>query len=396
MNSRKTTMFASSALGLAVLGAILALGGRKPRHQYLTATIERGSIVRAVTATGTLNPVVTVQVGSHVSGPIVAIYVDFNSPVKAGQLIAKIDPRPFEVEVAQARAVVDNYRAELLKNQADLRYKNLLYQRTSRLLTKGAVSADAVDNNLSAAQQAQAEVELTRASLRQQQAALKAAQINLDYANIVSPVSGTVVARNVDVGQTVAASFQTPTLFLIAKDLTQMQVDASVSESDIGDVRLGQIALFTVDAFPQRQFKGTVTQVRQAPITVQNVVTYDVVVGITNPELLLKPGMTANLTVVTARRDAVLKVPLRALRFVPHRAGRAQAVVRDTAGIPREAIVWVRRERQVEPVAFVTGLDDGSFVEVRGDKLHEGDRVVLSESRISTAMTSGSILRLFR
>jgi HlyD family secretion protein len=396
MNSRKTTMFVSSALGLAVLVAILALGGRKPRHQYLTATIERGSIVRAVTATGTLNPVVTVQVGSHVSGPIVAIYVDFNSPVKAGQLIAKIDPRPFEVEVAQARAVVDNYRAELLKNQADLRYKKLLYQRTSRLLTKGAVSADAVDNNLSAAQQAQAEVELTRASLRQQQAALKAAQINLDYANIVSPVSGTVVARNVDVGQTVAASFQTPTLFLIAKDLTQMQVDASVSESDIGDVRLGQIALFTVDAFPQRQFKGTVTQVRQAPITVQNVVTYDVVVGITNPELLLKPGMTANLTVVTARRDAVLKVPLRALRFVPHRAGRAQAVVRDTAGIPREATVWVRRERQVEPVAFVTGLDDGSFVEVRGDKLHEGDRVVLSESRISTAMTSGSILRLFR
>jgi HlyD family secretion protein len=291
---------------------------------------------------------------------------------------------------------VDNYRAELLKNQADLRYKKLLYQRTSRLLTKGAVSADAVDNNLSAAQQAQAEVELTRASLRQQQAALKAAQINLDYANIVSPVSGTVVARNVDVGQTVAASFQTPTLFLIAKDLTQMQVDASVSESDIGDVRLGQIALFTVDAFPQRQFKGTVTQVRQAPITVQNVVTYDVVVGITNPELLLKPGMTANLTVVTARRDAVLKVPLRALRFVPHRAGRAQAVVRDTAGIPREATVWVRRERQVEPVAFVTGLDDGSFVEVRGDKLHEGDRVVLSESRTSTAMTSGSILRLFR
>src|SRR5208337_2654977 len=232
----------------------------------------------------------------YVSGPIQAIYADFNSPVKAGQLIAKIDPRTFTFQVEQARATLENSRAQLLKDRADLAYKKLSYERDLQLVRTNVVSQDVVDSAQSAFRQAQAQVALDQAAIKQQQASLSQAEVNLNYTNIVSPVAGTVVSRNVDVGQTVAASFQTPTLFLIAQDLTKMQVDSNVSESDIGYVRAGQKATFRVDAFPDRDFEGVVAQVRQAPITVQNVVTYDVVVSVENPELLLKPGMTANIT----------------------------------------------------------------------------------------------------
>ena len=287
---------------VAIIGGWYFLTGSTAAAKIVTAKVTEGPIVRSVTATGTVNPVITVQVGTYVSGPITAIYADYNAPVKKGQSIAKIDPRPYQVTVDIAHATLANSKAQLGKDTADLNYKKVTYERNLELFKADAVSKDVVDSAYSAWQMDVAQVKLDQANIQQQTANVAAAEVNLNYTNIVSPVDGTVVSRNVDVGQTVAASFQTPTLFLIAQDLTKMQVDSNVSESDIGYVRAGQKATFRVDAFPDRDFEGSVTQVRQAPITVQNVVTYDVVVSVENPELLLKPGMTANVNVVTASK----------------------------------------------------------------------------------------------
>lgn len=265
-----------------------------------------------------------------------------------------------------------------------MRYKKLLYERNRGLLELGAASKDTVDNNLSTLQQAAAQVALDRAQIKQQRAALQDTEVNLNYTNIVSPVDGTVVSRNVDVGQTVAASFQTPTLFLIARDLTQMQVDCSVSESDIGGIREGQIASFKVDAFPDREMQGTIAQVRQAPITVQNVVTYDVVVKVPNPELLLKPGMTANVTIVTSRRDDVLRVPVQALRFVPRHRATGDFAADPSGRIARQARIWVSHGRIITPVVVTTGLSDDNFVEILGGDLHPGENLVINEVMVST------------
>jgi HlyD family secretion protein len=233
-----------------------------------------------------------------------------------------------------------------------------------------------------------AQVKLDQANIQQQTANVKAAEVNLNYTNIVSPVDGTVVSRNVDVGQTVAASFQTPTLFLIAKDLTKMQVDSNVSESDIGYIKEGQKATFRVDAFPDRDFDGVVAQVRQAPITVQNVVTYDVVVAVENPELLLKPGMTANVNVVTASKANAIRVPIDALRFSPPGQPPADSAALD--GAPgRQTRVWVLENRKVTPVTITTGLSDGTWVEAAEGDLQAGDRVITDEVR-STGTHTGS------
>ena len=360
------------------------MAGRTAQAKYITEPVTRGSIVRAVTATGTVNPVVTVQVGSYVSGPIQAIYVDFNSAVKTNQLIAKIDPRPFAAQVALSTAAVANAKAQLGKDQANLVYQKLTYERDLTLLGQDVVSQDQVDNQHNVYNQAIAQVDLDRAAIEQQQAGLRNAQLSLNYTDIVSPVDGTVVSRNVDVGQTVAASFQTPTLFLIAKDLTKMQVDSNVSESDIGDLRAGQHAQFTVDAYGDREFDGTVAQVRQAPITVQNVVTYDVVLGVGNPELLLKPGMTANATIVTARRDDVIRVPMEALRFSPKRSGARNGTAQSSAGSDAERSrrnrrVWVEDSSGIKPVKVTAGLDDGTNVELLSGDLKPGDFVVTDE-----------------
>ncbi len=261
---------------------------------------------------------------------------------------------------------------------ADLAYKKLTFERDRVLVRNNTISQDQADAAESAWRMAEAQVGLDRALIRQQEALLKQAEVNLNYTNIVSPVDGTVVSRNVDVGQTVAASFQTPTLFLIARDLTQMQVDANVSESDIGYVKDGQRATFRVDAFPERDFEGVVGQVRQAPITVQNVVTYDVVINVSNPELLLKPGMTANVTIVTARREDVLRVPIQALRFRPEqRAGTAQPPGVVSEGHSRQQKrVWVLRDGRLKRIAVTAGLDDGTYVEILSGDLRAGDQVV--------------------
>jgi len=381
LSSRKNSvwMLAAAAI-IVVVGAWYFLGRSSSGTRIVTAQVTEGPIVRSVTATGTVNPVITVQLGTYVSGPITAIYKDYNAPVKKGELIAKIDPRPYQVTVDIAHATLANSIAQLGKDSADLNYKKVTYDRDQALYKEDSVSKDTLDSSYSAWQMDVAQVKLDHANIQQQTANVKAAELNLNYTNIVSPVDGTVVSRNVDVGQTVAASFQTPTLFLIAQDLTKMQVDSNASESDIGYVKEGQKATFRVDAFPDRDFEGVVAQVRQAPITVQNVVTYDVVVAVENPELLLKPGMTANVNVVTASKAKAVRVPIDALRFAP--AGEPPADSAALDGAPgQQTRVWVLENRKVTPVTITTGLSDGTWVEVAEGDVHAGDRVVTDEVR---------------
>lgn len=346
-----------------------------PAVQYTEAVIGRGDITRTVTATGTVNPVLTIIVGSYVSGVIKEIHCDYNTQVKVGQVCARIDPAPYQTVVDQNKANLLVSQAQLEKDKANLAYARLNYDRNSRLALTSAVSKDTLDNSKNALDQATAQVGVDQATIAQRQAQLAAAQVNLDYTNIVSPVNGTVVSRNVTVGQTVAASFQTPTLFLIATDLTQMQVDTNVSESDIGGIKEGNKATFTVDAFPRRIFQGAVTQVRQSPQTVQNVVTYDVVVGVDNSHLSLKPGMTADTRVIIDARSNVLRVPSQALRYTPPGAPRAEQ------GQLHQGRLWVLHNGTPAAVTVTTGLDDDSFAEIAGGEIKEGDKVIVAEKR---------------
>jgi HlyD family secretion protein len=360
---------ALAALVVASIVTAWRLSSSAPAAHYTTAPVTRGDVTRTVTATGTVNPVLTIIVGSYVSGAIQDVNCDYNTQVKKGQVCAKIDPRPYQSAVDQAVANLGVAKAQLEKDKATLEYARITYDRNVRLEKTDAVSKDAVDNAKSAMDQAIAQTGVDDATIKQRQAALDAAQVNLDYTDIISPVEGTVVSRNITIGQTVAASFQTPTLFLIATDLTQMQVDTNVSESDIGGIKDGDKALFTVDAFPTRTFKGTVSQVRQSPQTVQNVVTYDVVVSVDNTDLVLKPGMTAATRVIVDQRHDVLRVPSQALRYVPSgTTARSDIshlfVLRD--GSPIEAPVTV-------------GLDDDSFTEILSGDLKEGDSIIVSE-----------------
>jgi HlyD family secretion protein len=377
--------------------------------RYVTQPVSRGDVQRSITASGTVNPVTTVQVGSYVSGVIRDVNCDFNTHVKAGELCAKIDPRPFQSAVDQAAANLQSARAQLARDQATMNYQRGLAERNARLVERGIVSQDAADSSKAAYEAARAEVALDQATIAQRQAALDAAQINLDYTNILSPVDGTVVSRNVTVGQTVASTLQSPTLFLIATDLTKMQVDANVSESDIGPVKDGNRATFTVQGFPNNTFNGVVAQVRQAPITLQNVVTYDVVIYFDNPQLLLKPGMTATARIFTAERNGVLRVPEQALHYTPAAAGgsqgqaaappprpqnpggfvpsgggnpqAAQARAQRRAQALAQARVWVLRDGEPVAVPVQIGLNDDAFAEIVGGELKEGDQVIVTERR---------------
>ncbi|MFN7085188.1 MAG: efflux RND transporter periplasmic adaptor subunit [Burkholderiales bacterium] len=335
----------------AAAAAAYLLWGAKPAPAYRLAKIERGNIVAAVSATGTLNPVVSVQVGSQVSGQVKEIYVDYNSQVSKGQLIARIDPEPFQLRVNQALADLEATRAAVLTqlaNVAALRAEvsrarvSVLdaqrdFQRNQALFEKNFVSAAVRDKSQAAFEIAreqlktaeaqlgvgEAQVRNSQAVVRQREAQLAAAKVDLEHTAIKAPVDGVVISRSVDAGQTVAASLQAPTLFLIARNLTDMQVDTSIDEAEVGRVRVGQEATFTVDSFPGRTFSGKVVQVRKAPQVVQNVVTYIAVVSAPNPDLILLPGMTANVRIVVDTRQGVLKVPNAALRFRP--AGVADA-----------------------------------------------------------------------
>jgi HlyD family secretion protein len=317
-------LWGAAAAALIAGGAIWFKGRGAQDLKWRTAAVERGPLQVSVTATGTLQAVLTVQVGTQVSGTVSAIYADFNSQVKKGQVIARID-------TTLLRASLSDALSNLEKSAAQARQAEATRKRTQALFDRDLISQSELD-------QAVADARVADANLASSKAQVDRARINLRYATIVSPIDGTVLSRAVDVGQTVAASFNTPTLFTIANDLRQMQVQASVDEADIGKIRTGQRATFTVDAYPDTLFAGEVSQIRLNPVVNQNVVSYDVLVSVPNPNLRLMPGMTANLSIAVARREDALQVPVAALRFSPPDAGDKKtkgAWKKPVAGAPR-------------------------------------------------------------
>ncbi len=358
--------------------------GRAADLSYNTAMVTRGALTNTVTATGILNPVVNVTVGSQVSGRISKLNVDFNSPVTKGEVLAEIDPATYQATVEQVTADLANARANLELQQVQ-------FTRTSELYTNRLVSGSDYDIALASLHSAEATVKIKQASLNN-------AMVNLNYCKIMSPVDGVVISRAVELGQTVASSFNTPTIFQIANDLTKMQIDANVAEADVGNVLEGQSVDFGVDAYPYRRFHGDVTQVRNSPTTVNNVVTYDAVISVTNADYKLKPGMTANVSIIVALREDALKVPNAALRFRPPESAvlltNATAEASQTnqiAGGPRGQrgprgqgnrnvrTVYVlagdEHNARLQPVQIKTGINDGIFTEVT-EGLKEGDKVV--------------------
>jgi HlyD family secretion protein len=353
-------------------GAYFIFRSNENDQKFRTEKISKGDIVQSITASGTVNAVTTVLVGTQVSGTIKNIFVDFNSVVKKGQLIAEIDPAIFEAQVEQARANVMSARANVEKAVVALADSKRTLGRQKELFAKNLISRSDVDAAETAHDTAGTQVSAAKAQLSQSEAALRISETNLRYTKIVSPVNGIVVSRNVDTGQTVAASFQTPTLFNIAQDLTKMQIDSSVAEADIGKIQVGQPVEFTVDAYPDSPFQGKVSEIRNAPITVQNVVTYDVVVKVDNPELKLKPGMTANVSVIVSTKKDVLRVPNTALRF------RLPSEKRDlTAKKEKGNGVWVLEDKKPKRIAINTGISDGMYSELLSGEISEGREVIV-------------------
>ncbi|CBE70228.1 Efflux transporter, RND family, MFP subunit precursor [Candidatus Methylomirabilis oxygeniifera] len=466
MPKAKVVLVIVGLIALSGLGGWAYLRGQS-RVEYRTATVGRGDIEATISATGNPNAVVTVQVGSQVSGNIKELHADFNTKVKKGQLVARIDPEIFEAKVNQAKGNLDNARAAVLnaramlqKTEADIANAKaslevakanaakakvavldaqIKLRSRINLFKEGGISAEerdsaqaTYDSNIAAldaakaqdqaagyslrAAQAQHEVTMAQiaaadAQVKQNEAALKQAQVDLDHTYIRAPVDGTVVSRNVDVGQTVAASFSAPTLFLIAQDLTKMQVDTNVDEADVGRIRVGQDTTFTVDAFPGEIFKGKVVQIRQAPMNVQNVITYNAVIGVANPDFKLFPGMTANVRILVDRRENVLKIPNAALRFrppdlkeLPNQGGNVSARspqgrptgqgahdIRDTQNTGRDQTIWILgKDKQPQPVTVRLGLADERFTEIIEGNLDGGHEVIVGTASKNGQAAGGS------
>lgn len=352
----------------------LISGNNGPK--YRMQAVARGDIRAAVTATGTMNAVTTVLVGTQVSGTISKLYVDFNSPVKNGQILAQIDPSTFQAQVDQAKANLLAAQANVQKAEASVIDTKRSLERNRTLFARNLIAKSDVDTAETNYLSAEAQLSASKAAVAQTRAALDFAETNLRYTKIISPVDGTVISRNVDVGQTVAASFQTPTLFNIAQDLTRMQIDTSVDEADIGKIKVEQPVEFSVDAYPDVLFKGKVSEVRNAPITVQNVVTYDVVVRVDNPDLKLKPGMTANVSIILEDKKGVLRVPNAALRFRPPDRSKEKAEPKGPAE-QKGAVVWLLEDKKPKRVGVKAGISDGNYTEVLSGDLKEGDEVIV-------------------
>jgi HlyD family secretion protein len=445
---QRRTLVLAAVASVAVVGLVtwFVLRGQTGT-QYRTATVGHGDVNTFISATGNPNAVVTVQVGSQVSGIILELFADFNTKVTKGELIARIDPAPFQAKVDQALANVDAARAGVANNQAGVQQalagiqaaNSALAAAQANVVKAQAITEDAkvkvdrrvimvqqgadskedletaqtthksaiADHSALVAQQhavedgvkvAQAQLNVanslltaSQAQVKQFGAALRTAQIDLDHTSIKAPVDGVVVSRNVDVGQTVAASLAAPTLFLIAQDLTKMQVDTNVSEADVGRVRVDQTATFTVDAYPGRVFTGAVNSVRKAPINVQNVITYDAVIGVSNADLKLFPGMTANVKILVNQRPNALRVPNAALRYRPASETPAPASSGEgprKGAAPAQAVWRLDADDKQERVAITTGESDGAYTEVTAGSLKDGDRVVIAA--LATAATAPS------
>ena len=400
---------------------------RKTDPEYFSAKVEMGDIRQVIEATGTINPVTSVQVGSQVSGMISKLYVDFNSKVTKGQVIAEIDPKLFEGAVLQAQADLQNAqallaaaKANLAKDQATLQQNKLDYGRAASLQRQGVNSQQQLDQAKATFDAITAQVGSDRAAIQQAEAqvsqktaTLKVAQTNLDYTIIRAPINGTVVARNIDIGQTVAASLQAPTLFMIALDLTKMQVYAKTDEGDVGQIRAGQKADFQVDAFPKEMFHGVVFQVRMNATSIQNVVTYDTIVNFDNPQLKLFPGMTAYVSIPVASVTDVVKIPNAALRYKPDlaaekvqelynkygvtatAAGPASTAARQPGETERPvpkpnsatgsdtAVVWkLLPDQSLRPLQIHIGLTDHTYTALTSGDLQPGDELVTGATTV--------------
>jgi HlyD family secretion protein len=373
---------------------------RVPEVQYKTAVVDQRRIVGKVTASGTLSALVTVQVGTQVSGRVQKLFADFNSTVKKGEPVAKIDPQLFEAAVQQSQANYLSAKAGIATAEATALNARKQLERTQALHDQNLASQADLDTAQAALATGNAAVDAAKASVAQALASLHQAEVNLSYTTIVSPIDGVVISRTVDVGQTVAASLQTPTLFTIAQDLTKMQVDTNVAEGDVGRLEVGMRTYFTVDSFPGQRFYGKIRQIRNAATTVQNVVTYDAVIDVDNPDLKLRPGMTANVTVVYAERQTAVAVPNAALRFRPPPSLAGSAATEDSrrrggSGGPgageghaeghraaaasgdEPRTVWVLRGATPQSVAVHAGLSDGAVTEVVDGDIRPGDNVVV-------------------
>jgi HlyD family secretion protein len=378
-------------LAALVAAATITLGAFYARHgddapTFTTEAITRGDIVNVVSSSGTLQAVTMVQVGSQVSGTIEALAADFNSMVRQGQVLARLDQSNFASAVEQARASLVNAEAEVERLRVARDAADAALGRAKELTARQLLPAADLQTAESASRSAAAQVVGAQARLVQARAAVEAANVNLAKTVIRSPIDGVVIARNVDVGQTVAASLSAPTLFVIAADLSKMQVNASIDESDLGQVQAGQSVTFRVDAYPSETFRGTLSQVRLNPTTANNVVTYAAIIDAPNPELKLKPGMTATVTIEVARREDVLRVPTAALRFKPAADSLATQAVKAPAG--KTPTVWVSTRGQLSPTPVQIGASDATYTEIVSPALVEGTQVVTRAVTPASASTT--------
>jgi HlyD family secretion protein len=387
-NGRRKPFRILMPLALALVGA--TIGGylwlrsrRTPPTPFETAAVDRGPIVAKVTATGTLSALVTVQVGSQVSGRVQQLFVDYNSIVKKGDLIARLDPEYFNAALAQAKANQMASQAAVAKDRVLVADGERTYKRLQSLRAQNLVAQSDADTAETTYLAAKAQLQADEATVAQSKASLAQAEVNLAYTKIYAPISGMVIQRNVDVGQTVAASFQAPVLFTIAEDLTHIQVDTNIAEADVGKLTDGMTATFTVDAYANESFQGKIRQIRNASQTLQNVVTYDAVIDVENKELKLRPGMTANVTVIYAERGDVVRVPNAALRFrlPPGLAGaKDHHAEAGTAGAlpkkPGQRTVYVAKADQPDAVTVRVGVTDGTTSELLDGPLQPGNLLI--------------------
>jgi HlyD family secretion protein len=358
--------------------------------------------VQTIKATGTIQPINEVEVGSQVSGRIIKLYADFNSPVKKGDLIAQIDPAPYKARVAQDRASLQQNQAQVEEVSAKLKQAETELKRDQDLAKRNLVSQSDLDTSTANRDVLVAQLKLAKAALAQSRATLEISQTNLEYTSIRSPVDGVVIARNVNEGQAVVASLSVQTIFVIATDLQQIEVDASVPEADVGKIEVGQPVTFTVDAFPDETFSGTVSQVRIAATTVQNVVTYPVIISVNNSGGKLFPGMTANVSIEVARHKQVLKVANAALRFKPESVLKAQQqesspenkIASSEKHTPPQPEVWIISGGELKAIPITAGINDGSYSEILKEELKEGQEVIIGTLE-STSNDSGAVKNPF-
>ncbi|OIO02827.1 MAG: hypothetical protein AUJ49_05475 [Desulfovibrionaceae bacterium CG1_02_65_16] len=372
---------------LAAGGAYYALRGGKTQTVYRTQAAARGDITSTVTSSGSIAPLVTVTVGTPVSGIIKSLSADYNSQVRKGQVIAQIDPATYSALVEQNRGSYLNAVANVEKAKVTLVDADRTLKRYQALVKDGSVAVSDYDTYATAAASARAALRAAEGSVAQARGSYDQAKTNLNYTTITSPVDGIVISRAVEVGQTVTASMSTPTLFTIAQDLTKMQINATVDESDIAKVHEGGNATFSVDAYPEEAFSGVVTQVRNAATTTSNVVTYSVILAVNNADLKLRPGMTANVTFITATHTGALKIPTAALRYRPKTATGQKQETQSKLG-PGQKHIYVLKNGQPAPVVVTLGIGNDKETEVTAGELAEGDAVVLEEQTATAATAS--------